>query len=214
MWPADFPEALTWTRQTPWKAANELRRLAIWPWIRIFFAWKGIEVGQAWRIYGTPVVQRHRGSRIDVGDWLELRSWRWSNPLVADHRVLFATWSAEAHIQIGDRFRMTGGTICALDRVLIGDDVIIGANCVLADTDFHPLGAAERLEPVSQLTAAPITIGDNVFIGARSMILKGVTVGRGAVIGAGSIVTRSIPSNVVAAGNPAAVVGEVPPSPR
>jgi len=77
------------------------------------------------------------------------------------------------------------------------------------DTDFHPLDAAlRRLEP-SRGATRPVVIEDDVFIGVNCLILKGVTIRRGSVIGAGSVVTGSVPPHVVAAGNPARVVREL-----
>jgi len=207
MWPADLNEALSWSRATPWKAATEVRRLLAWPWIRFYLALKQIRVGTDWRLYGTPVIQRHRDSRISIGDRLELRSWAWSNPLVADHRCLLATWTQGASIEIGDGFAMTGGSICAAQHIEIGDDVTIGANCVIMDTDFHQLPGNHDTRPREAATQ-PVMIKDSVFIGTRSLVLKGVSIGPSAVIGAGSVVTRSIPANTVAVGNPARVISE------
>jgi acetyltransferase-like isoleucine patch superfamily enzyme len=212
MWPADFNEAVMWSRATPWKAFNELRRLVMWPWIGLYFASHGIAVGRDWRIYGAPMIQRHRGSLIAFGDGLELRSWRWSNPLVADHRCMFSTWSEAASIEIGAGFGMTGGTICAAGSVRIGSYVVVGANCTIMDTDFHQLPLAKsRTGADAKPSAVPVVIHDHAFIGTRTLILKGVTIGEAAIVGAGSVVTHSIPAHAVAAGNPATVVGEVHP---
>jgi acetyltransferase-like isoleucine patch superfamily enzyme len=104
---------------------------------------------------------------------------------------------------------MTGGTICAEERIIIGDDVWVGANCVIADTDFHPLDLAARLAHPLDGATAPITIEDGVFIGMQSLILKGVTIGARSVIGAGSVVTRDVPPGVIAAGNPARIIRDM-----
>ena len=103
------------------------------------------------------------------------------------------------------------GHNCALG---IAQSVTIGKHCLLAvgvrisDFDGHPVDAAERRTnaTVAPSTIRPVTIGDDVWIGAGAHILKGVTIGDRSIIGAGSIVTRSIPADVVAAGNPARVV--------
>jgi acetyltransferase-like isoleucine patch superfamily enzyme len=114
-----------------------------------------------------------------------------------------ATRSAKAQIVIGDDCGMNGGVICACEKVEIGNSVLIGANVLIADTDFHPLSVAERQRDGQAGAVRPIVIEDNVFIGANVIVLKGVRIGRGSVIGAGSVVASDIPPDVIAAGNPA-----------
>ena len=111
---------------------------------------------------------------------------------------------------IGAAFGMTGGTLCAAQSVTIGDHVIIGANSAVIDTDFHPLDYATRKISPQAGIARPIVIEDEVFIGMNCLVLKGVRIGRGSVIGAGSVVTKDIPAGVIAAGNPARVLQELP----
>jgi acetyltransferase-like isoleucine patch superfamily enzyme len=101
---------------------------------------------------------------------------------------------------------MTGGTICAAERIKIGTDVTIGANCTIIDTDFHPLDPEIRHQSPQAAPTAPITIEDDVFIGMNCIILKGVNIGRSSVIGAGSVVTRDVSSGVIVAGNPVKLV--------
>lgn len=88
------------------------------------------------------------------------------------------------------------------ERITIGSGAAIGPDVIIRDTDSHPL-----TDPNHKLTQ-PITIGDKVWIGARAIILKGVTIGDGSIIAAGSIVSKSIPSNCIAAGAPAKVIRE------
>ena len=84
---------------------------------------------------------------------------------------------------------------------------MIGSGCLITDTDSHPLHWKDRLEERNELTKqAPITIEDDAFIGARSIILKGVTIGKGAVVGAGSVVSKDVPPFAVVCGNPAKIV--------
>jgi len=209
MQPLDLRQALQATRATPWKAVNEVARIAWLPWIRWYFALHGVAWGRGWRIYGAPILQRHRGSRISIGDDFENRNGRRASPLGVWHPTILTTWSAEAAIEIGRGFGITGGVICAAARVHIGDHVTVGANCTILDTDFHPLEVGRRrLDPPSG-AAAEVTIEDDVFLGTQALILKGTHIGRGAVIGAGSVVAGEIPPGVVAAGNPARVLREI-----
>ncbi len=193
---------------TPWKARNELERWLAYPWARLFFAVNGIRWGRRWRLYGAPVIQKHRRSRMCFGDGLQLRSTVRSNPLGPNHPVILATRRAGAILEVGVNFAMTGGSLCAAERIVIGDDVVVGANSILVDTDFHPMKAEGRRHVAESGETVPIRIGNDVFIGMNCLILKGVAVGDGAVIGAGSVVTRDVPPRMVAAGNPARVVGE------
>jgi acetyltransferase-like isoleucine patch superfamily enzyme len=103
------------------------------------------------------------------------------------------------------------GNLCTLSaacRIGIGDHCLISTNVRIHDNDGHPLDPARRLrkEPILQEEAAEVFIGNNVWIGAHAMILKGVSIGDNAVIAAGAIVTHDVPANAVVAGNPARVV--------
>jgi len=193
----------------PWLLGLELRRRLAWPVIRMQFAWHGIPWGQDWRIFGVPILQKHRGSRITFGDGLCLRSWPKTNPLAPNHAVVFSTRRSDAVIKVGDDCGFTGSTIVAADRIEIGDRVLLGANASIVDTDFHPLRPERRAEAMNDGARAPIIISDDVFIGMDAIVLKGVTIGRGSVVGAGSVVVRDIPPGVVVAGNPARVVREL-----
>jgi len=89
-------------------------------------------------------------------------------------------------------------------NITIGNHVMIGGGTCIYDTDFHPLSVAERNANENGSTQkAAVVIGNNVFIGANSTVLKGVQIGDGAVIGACSVVTKSIPPGEIWAGNPA-----------
>ena len=207
---SDAPEA-RWTkaRNMPWTVGQELRRRLAWPVIRAQFAWHGIDWRTGWKIFGRPIIQRHRGSTMAFGDGLYLRSWPRSNPLSPSHPVVLSTRAADASIRIGDDCGFTGTLLVAADRIEIGDRVQVGGNASIVDTDFHPLVPETRREHFNAGAAAPIVLGDDVFVGMEALILKGVTVGEGAVVGAGAVVTQDVPPRTVVAGNPATVVREL-----
>jgi len=195
----------------PWKASNELRRLGALPWIRVAFAAQGVRWGARWRIFGMPTLQLHRGSSLELGDGLELRSWRSSNPLAPNHPVVFATRGAQARIRVGCDCGFTGATLVAAQRIEIGDRVLLGANTTVIDTDFHPLDAAHRRRDINDGAVAAVVIEDDVFVGANALILKGVRLGAGCVVGAGSVVSSDVAPGATVAGNPARVVRGAPP---
>jgi carbonic anhydrase/acetyltransferase-like protein (isoleucine patch superfamily) len=112
-------------------------------------------------------------------------------------------------LQIGDRVGLSGAAIYCENEIRIGNDVLMGANCRVYDTDFHPVAAEDRLLGRPPLTGA-IQICDNVWLGANVTVLKGVTIGARTVVAAGSIVTSNLPEDCVAAGNPARVVRSLP----
>jgi acetyltransferase-like isoleucine patch superfamily enzyme len=174
------------------------------------FLLNGIPWKRNWRFFGVPILQKHRGSQMRFGDGLQLRSTVRSNPLGANHPVVLCTWQAGAVLQIGENFAMTGGSIIAAERIVIGDNVNVGANTTIMDTDFHPLEVQSRRSDAEPAKTALVTIEDDVFIGMNCLILKGVTLGQGSVIGAGSVVTKDVPPNTVVAGNPVRFIGNVP----
>ena len=112
-----------------------------------------------------------------------------------------------SHITVGDRFYMNyGGVILDCNTVHIGNDVLC-APYVQIYTAYHPTDPTVRL--TGRELAAPIRIGNNVWIGGSAIICPGVTIGDNTTIGAGSVVTKDIPANVVAVGNPCRVLRSV-----
>ena len=206
--PGSLSEAIRMTRDMPWKARNEAWRLLAWPFARLTFAWSGVAWRPGWRLYGVPVVQKHRRSTLTIGAGMELRSTVRSNPLGPAHPVILSTRRPGARLVIGDGFRMTGGSIVCEEAVTIGDRVTVGCNSIVADTDFHPLEVAQRHADFLGGATAPVVIGDDVFIGMNVQVLKGVRLGNGCVIGAGSVVTQDVPPGAIAAGSPARVIRE------
>lgn len=195
--------------QAPWKLTNWAGSCLVYPLVRTLFLLHKIRWGVGWRFFGVPVVMKHRGSEMSFGPRMQLRSTLRSNPLGANRRVVLCTWTAGAVLKVGASFGMTGGTLCAAERIVIGDRVLVGANSTIIDTDFHPLDPGQRQLDPSKGATAPVLIEDDVFIGTSCLILKGVHIGRGAVIGAGSVVTGDVPAGAIVGGNPARIVGRV-----
>ena len=125
---------------------------------------------------------------------------------------------------VGDFTLMNGALVMAEERIEIGSHCLISWNVGIADSDFHPLAPAQRIidahalapffkdrPPRPKLRTVPVIISDNVWIGMNAVILKGVTIGENSVVAAGAVVTKSVPANVVVAGNPAVVTKELTP---
>jgi acetyltransferase-like isoleucine patch superfamily enzyme len=111
-----------------------------------------------------------------------------------------------AVLTIGDHSGFSAVSIYCAHQITIGRYCKFGGNVCIWDTDFHSLNYMDRRSPTTDSTfahSASITIGDDVFVGANSIILKGVTIGARAIVGAGSVVAKNIPANQLWAGNPA-----------
>jgi hypothetical protein len=172
---------------------------------------KGVEAANDVEYFGNPIVSLEIASRIIIGDGCVLCSLSEFTALGLRHPVVLRTMRPNAIIQIGAGTGMSGASICAAISIRIGSKVLLGADVTIVDTDFHAMdpaveGGRRHNNDPERVAAAPVVIEDNVFVGADSIILKGVTIGENSVIGAGSVVTRSIPANVIAAGNPARVL--------
>lgn len=125
-------------------------------------------------------------------------------------------------MRIGDFCYFTNAVLLCELEVRIGSYVMIGWNATIADTDFHPLQPAARVadaiacsplgkgRPRPEILKRPVIIEDDVWIGPNATILKGVRIGAGAFIEAGSLVTRDVPPRACVMGNPAQVIGERP----
>ena len=106
----------------------------------------------------------------------------------------------KAQLIIGDSYINSNCVIRATKEINIGDGCAIGCHFTALDSNFHEING--------KMKSAPVTIEDNVWIGANVTILPGVVVGRGSVIAAGSVVTKSVPPNSLVAGVPAKVIKE------
>jgi acetyltransferase-like isoleucine patch superfamily enzyme len=161
--------------------------------------------------YGMPIVSMYGNSEILIDDNVVLCSESENTALGVQHPVVLRTLHEKARITIGNNSGLSGTTICCAISVDIGSDVLIGANVTIADTDFHPVNPINRRNnsDFDSINSNPIIIEDNVFIGCNSIILKGVTIGKNSIIGAGSVVTKSIPQDVIAAGNPVKILKRI-----
>jgi acetyltransferase-like isoleucine patch superfamily enzyme len=181
-------------------------RVIVPRWISL----KGVKMGRGCRFNGLPIVRLAPGARITLGNNVTINSRFDSNEAGMPHPTIFASLTDDSQIDIGDGSGISGASIVARAGIRIGERVLVGAGACIWDTDFHPLDPAIRREHQTRgARSAPVVIEDEVFIGARAILLKGVTIGRGAVIGAAALVAKDIAPGVIVAGNPARVIGSV-----
>ena len=161
------------------------------------------------KIRGRIVCKRNGNGKIVFGKDCVINSAKWANIIGGDTRTAFIVNNG-AVIRIGNNVGISNSTLVASKEIVIEDNVMIGGNCKIYDTDFHSIDYQQRMEkPDTHIKKAPILIQKGAFIGAHSIILKGVTIGEKSVIGAGSVVTKSVPDNEIWAGNPAHFIRKV-----
>ncbi len=169
----------------------------------------GVRLGRGVRAHGAVGLLRWPGSRIDIGDDVSIiSSWRRATACTLAAPARLRTFGPDAVISIGPACELSGTSIAVRSTsVTLGRQVLVGPNCVITDADFHaPWPPEARAASPGTERDRPVRIDDYVWIGMNCHILKGVHIGRGAIIGAGSVVTRDIPSFCLAAGNPARVI--------
>lgn len=174
---------------------------------RLSLAFQGCLCGEDFRSTGAVRIKARAAGDIIIGDHVRLLAgWR-SNRVGLSNPVILHTWEG-GQIEIGDHTGASAVIISSRSGVKIGKHCNIGGNVRIFDHDFHALDAEVRRGPrgCDDCATKPITIGDDVFIGAQSIILKGVIIGDRAIIGAGSVVPKDIPADCIAAGNPAVIV--------
>jgi acetyltransferase-like isoleucine patch superfamily enzyme len=169
--------------------------------------WWGVHIGHSCRFYGLPLFRRLPGSRITIGKNCQFRSSRWSNLVGINRPCMISTLSETAQVRIGNECGFSGTIIGSASSISIGNRVMCGANVTITDTDWHPTGWRDRMKGHAKVS--PVVIGNDVWLGMNVTVLKGVEIGDQSVIGAGSVVTRSVPPRVIAAGDPAVVVREL-----
>jgi acetyltransferase-like isoleucine patch superfamily enzyme len=154
---------------------------------------------------GRPLVRCVRGGTLEIGAGVKINTRVSSNPVIGRTRTSLMVMAPGARMMIGAHVGMSGVCICAANSVEIGERTIIGADALITDTDFHSPLPDGRWSNDAAGASAPVVIGKGCFIGARAIILKGVTIGDGAVVAAGALVTRDVPAEHLAIGNPAVV---------
>lgn len=186
---------------------------------RIWFRRMGIKYGTNMKVYNRLYVEKAATAQVTIGDNFSFVSEGGYNPITSNIRG-YIRLDDNAQLSIGDNCGMSSATLWVKKALSIGKNVLIGGGTLIMDTDCHSLdwrlrgrrgGYDEQGRSIDSLNAksSPVVIEDDVLIGARSIILKGVTIGARSVIGAGSVVSQDVPSDCIAVGNPCKVVKKI-----
>jgi len=148
------------------------------------------------------LIIRNKGN-FHIGHKVSFRSSVISN-FVGLYKPTTICVEPNSELEIGDFSGFSGVSIYCSKKITIGKYVNCGGNVSIWDTDFHPLNHKDRrIHDLEKICSDPIIIEEDVFIGANSIVLKGIKIGARSIIGAGSVVTKNIPPDEVWAGNPA-----------
>ncbi len=174
----------------------------------VIFKLKGVACGENAKINGVLKVHGVRG-KIIIGNNFVCNAKIKYNPIGGNSSASFLVLE-NGLINIGNNVGISNTAIASMKNITIEDDVMIGGGCKIYDTDFHSIKFEQRMEqPDTHIKSLPVTIKRGAFIGAHSIILKGVTVGEKSIVGAGSVVTKSIPDGEIWAGNPATFIRRI-----
>lgn len=168
---------------------------------------RGVAVEGQLNLNGCPLIEIQNGGVILIGKGVTLNSRNRGYHINLHSPVKLFAEGPGAEIRIGDRTRIHGTCIHAFQSVVVGKNCLIAANCQIFDGNGHDLSFPDVDERINTTgTSKAVTIEDSVWIGANSVVLPGVTIGRGSVISANSVVVKDVPPMVVAGGNPAVVI--------
>ena len=168
-------------------------------WARLAACWWGVHLAPGCSFFGRARFFRHPRSQISIGTGCTFRSSSASNLIGVNRPCIISTLMEGSKIEIGPNSGFSGTVISSATRITIGENVRCGANTLITDTDWHMNDP--RTGP-----DAPIVIEKDVWLGVNVSVLKGVTIGERTLVAAGSVVTKPLPSGVIAAGSPARVI--------
>lgn len=163
-----------------------------------FFKVIGVQLNGIVWFCGLPYIVRGRNAKIEIGSKCRFMSKEIGNLIGLTHRCILSA-EKNAQIEIADGCCFSGVSIRSYKKITIERNVRCGANVTVLDGDAH-------FDDPRSGVPKPILIKKNAWLGANVLVLKGVTIGENSVIGAGSVVTKDIPDNVIAAGNPCRVI--------
>ena len=177
----------------------------------ILFKYHKIDFGEKLRIRGALRIVIKKGAKFKVGSNFNMSSGFMYNPLGRNIKSMIRV-DENAELIIGDSVGMSNVSIWSKKSIKIGNNVKIGADVLIFDSDMHALDYKLRRDYLSDVLNSkviPIKIEEDVFIGTKSIISKGVSIGARSIIASGSVVTKSIPSNEIWGGNPARFIKKI-----
>lgn len=162
------------------------------------------------RTGGVPYIMVARGGNMSIGEHFSMNNGINHSPIGCPQPCTFFV-DRGCTLAIGDNVGVSQTALIAMADITIGNNVKIGGGTSVYTSDFHSLDASVRAssDDFAHRMSAPVCIKDNAFVGARCIILKGVTIGENSIVGAGSVVAKSIPDNQIWAGNPAKFIRNV-----
>lgn len=178
---------------------------------RFIFTLNGITFKSKLSSSGIPSIHISKNGSCSIGTQLILGNWYVNNASGISAKCKIEVRN-NAQLIIGNNVGMTSTTIMCHEKITIGNNVMIGVGTHIYDTNFHnidPVSRIKKKDPKETVRTSSVNIMDNVFIGAFSIILKGVTIGKNSVVAAGSVVAKSIPDNQIWGGNPAQFIKNI-----
>jgi acetyltransferase-like isoleucine patch superfamily enzyme len=190
------------------RTARSLLRKTYFSYFRARLALiRGLTISGGVIIKGMPIIDTSGGGRVYIGRGATINSRNRGYHVNMHSPVKLIADRKDATIRIGAETRINGTCVHAYRSVEIGERCLIGGNCQIIDCDGHDSSFANVENRINTTGVGdPVVIGDCVWIGANSIILPGVRIGKGSIIAAGSVVVSEIPAMVVAGGNPARVI--------
>jgi acetyltransferase-like isoleucine patch superfamily enzyme len=179
--------------------------------------WKSkLTAGSGLQILGkSPIIKAPKNGKIIIGDNVVLNSDFINSNTSLTTVVKFVT-GINGTIRIGNNCDLNGTCMVAYEEIEIGNNCQFASSSIISDTDFHPVDKEARFAQMqglpfshSLVNKKKIKIGNNVWIGWGTVVLKGVTIGDNSIVAAGAVVVNDVPENVIVAGNPARVVKKI-----
>ena len=164
--------------------------------------WWGVKINSGCKFVGETIFRRRQESHITIGCNCTFNSSHSSNLIGVYSPCMISTIVRGARIEIGNGCGFSGTVIGAGIHIKLGNNVRCGANTLITDSDWHS-------DDYRTGEDKPVIIEDNVWLGYGVKVLKGVRIGKNSLIGANSVVTKDIPANVIAVGNPCKVIKQL-----
>lgn len=178
----------------------------VWVYLRAL----GGGIGGNATLPSFPICRRHSQAVIQIGNDVTILNKLKENMAGIVHPTVLVAACRGAQLIIGNRVGISGAILYCTDKIVIEDDVGIGANVKIYDTDFHAIGfEARQTGRDEDVLHAPVVLCKGCWIGADALILKGTRIGERSIVAARAVVTRDVPPDTIVAGAPARVVGKV-----